>query len=385
MGRPSWAREARATASLKTVDLSGVPSGEYEFTAGNLSGLTEHGAFDIEVTFVPAGDFEGGESAAFVILKGDTAATRFDYVAGGTHAFQAEHQGNSLQFGLEKGQPWSAGDIVRVRMIRDPYSTALIGRMRVNDCVTLDVVDGGTSGAAIDEIATLWFGSDEGSPPELDAQIVSMVAHPLDASPPEPARGVILGDSTTGPLSSPAVVAVHPALGTYFPMPAGTACASIAKSGDRITMQTTTWQASRFRGAGEVRWVYASLGINDAIYSQSTDGATAADILARAQTLVDDIATQNPNARIFWELCTPCRTGLHVDAWAVLSGFNDLLRAGGLTGIDHLVTTAYDALDDGTGALAAEYLGDATHPNTAGMAARAAAVLAELAAAGFTL
>lgn len=146
----------------------------------------------------------------------------------------------------------------------------------------------------------------------------------------------------------------------------GTNLISIAVSGNTIEQQTTAWQACAWRGAGKAKRILVQCGINNTIA-----GATEAAIEAALETLVGDIITNNPDSDVVVATMLPARTysGMSAPKEVVREAVNAYIKAR----VGWNACFAHeDAMDDGTGALKAEFDavadggGDHLHPTWRG-------------------
>ena len=108
---------------------------------------------------------------------------------------------------------------------------------------------------------------------------------------------------------------------------------------------------------------------------------SAASALARYQTLVNDINTSSPQAKVILGTMTPCRQRL-INVYGAVDGLvsyqkwldmNEAIKGNGANAITGADATAYahtDLLNDGNGNLKPEYeivgLVDHIHENSAG-------------------
>lgn len=162
--------------------------------------------------------------------------------------------------------------------------------------------------------------------------------------------------------------------------------AAIALAGDRIADQSADWAALAGKAAIEV--VIVGIGQNDCKGRVGENTATAADVIADYQALVDDIRADCPDAYIV--LCALTPSGVWMDgatnpaaAKAARVSLNQAIAGGGatpITGADAYVDSYNTTLDDGSGNLLAVYDLDGTgvHQNHAARFIMATAIRAEL-------
>lgn len=196
-------------------------------------------------------------------------------------------------------------------------------------------------------------------------------------------RGIVLGDSVTAGWEK------GPPVGVAFPSvaqrSAGYLSFALSEPAATVADQLGAWQVSSYRGRSSLQWVIVQLGLNDI-----HNGQTAAQIVTSLQTLVDDIASSTPNARILIGQMTPGRTYWNNAALnqIELDVNNSIMGVAGAIPIITGIAASADRismadLDDGTGALKTIYdVGDQLHPNTAGRLVMGAAYRARLVALG---
>lgn len=180
-----------------------------------------------------------------------------------------------------------------------------------------------------------------------------------------------IGDSTVSVLNSPAAMPqampIHSLVGGMV-----TGAADLSKAGDRISHQKTAWSGLDNKDA--LQAVFVQVGLNDVKGRVGENTATAADVIADLQDLIDTINADKPTGCKTY-ICgmTPCKAWLDTAtnpsaAYAAWLAVNDAIAGGGatpITGVDGRVTSHVSALDDGGGYLKPEYDMDGVHENNA--------------------
>jgi hypothetical protein len=201
------------------------------------------------------------------------------------------------------------------------------------------------------------------------------------------ANGVILGDSIVAAYSSYSSVGSRILTATES---RSLGIVSYAYPGQTVTQQTTAWTNAAQRGDSAVEWIIVHVGVNDFIA-----GDSAATVTTRLQTLITDINTQNPTAKILLSPILPCKANASIGAtiWARIETYNDNIAGTGgtpITGSNITVIAYWTAMDDGAGNMIAAYeltdtgaAGDGLHENTAGRIYVAGVYRAALVALGF--
>lgn len=188
-------------------------------------------------------------------------------------------------------------------------------------------------------------------------------------------RGVILGDSICAPRSTTCAIGARlGGLGATGPI------VSLAQAGARADQQLTTWQNSHCRGNASVVWVYIQVGVNDIV-----QGASAATTLGRIQSLVNDIAANNPTAAIFVGTMTPARFYMTTAVYAVWTAVNTGILGGGgtpITGITAAVNTTTNLTDGNDNLLYYDTAIDPLHTSELGRYQNALSVASALTTAG---
>lgn len=169
-------------------------------------------------------------------------------------------------------------------------------------------------------------------------------------------KGALLGDSIVSNMGTNAG-SVLTAGGSTF--------TKLAIAGAIVTGQYATWQASSVRGNSSYDWIFLMVGINDVLA-----GTASATILANIDTFLNDIKTNNPNAKLYFDIMDPCKTRL--DATTLTGGLDryvlwQTVNAGYVSrGAINIVSAA---MNDGADSLKSIYFqaGDnGLHPNAAG-------------------
>ena len=196
--------------------------------------------------------------------------------------------------------------------------------------------------------------------------------------------------------AGPATVLGDSAVAAYLDQPSALSLTGsirtardLAVPGDSIARQKAAWQAAGVAPSPE-GYVMIEVGLND------LDPAEAAPVtIARLQDLVDTVRGDAGAMPVVLARLTPARARLEVvygaqggAAQAKWVAVNAAIAGTGpnpVTGVDARVVSHAEALDDGTGRLAAPYdLGDGIHPNAAGRQVIADAWVAALQGIGVT-
>lgn len=143
---------------------------------------------------------------------------------------------------------------------------------------------------------------------------------------------------------------------------------TIAFSGHTTADQLAAWLACAQRGDATQTIALIQVGVNDV-----QTGVALATMRSNLNALISDMRTQNPTMKIILGKMLPARTAASVAPryTSHYVPFNADIEAadgtGNLLAVDHVMTSAFDALDDGTEALDPDYAGgDNLHPTAAG-------------------
>lgn len=183
-------------------------------------------------------------------------------------------------------------------------------------------------------------------------------------------EGLVFGDSITAIYS--------PMTGSYqwiYTLNEGRSregIVSYSYPGERVDQQQARYDSCAQKGKSYVNWIFLMCGVNDVM-----QGATSATVISRIQSFVNDINTNNPNARIILAPITPCESHVGATEWTTIQAINTAIAGGGgtpITGSNLIVMSYWNALDAGylasgtaNGVLAAQYdSGDGLHPNDLG-------------------
>ncbi len=263
-----------------------------------------------------------------------------------THQYDGTHAGHALRtFGVDELLALGGGS-------GNPGSLAALGAQTTS----LGARGDGTFASTMDLACWMEF-----SPHLTAAQLAQVEQFVAARFNQTLLRGVtefvMLGDSTTAAIAGANAASSY--LLTNAENPNGLRVASLAVAGNTIQAQLTAWQGSAYRGSANTRAVSILCGLNNLAAQES-----AATILARYETLIADINTSTPGARVFLWTITPARerwdavfgVGAASNAvQAVWTAVNAAITAGSLAGTYTVLTSLATALDDGTGALAALY------------------------------
>jgi hypothetical protein len=126
------------------------------------------------------------------------------------------------------------------------------------------------------------------------------------------------------------------------------------------------YNASVVKGNPNLKWVICEPGFNNIIIAMED----AATIIGKYNTLIADINSNNPTAKIILSVITPARRafdGVGPGLYATWLTVNAAIRGTGVTGSNIVARVEHTQLNDGTDNLKPEYdSGDDTHPNNAG-------------------
>ena len=180
-----------------------------------------------------------------------------------------------------------------------------------------------------------------------------------------PAAGTawILGDSSIASYAG-----LPPVLGL---LDGDRAMQDLAAPGQTIAQQMAAWTSANVTQALD-GFVLIQLGLNDLDPSETANSA-----IGRLQMLVDTVRADIGSAPVLIAQMTPARQRLldiygaqepaAQDKWLAINAAIAGQGTTPVTGVDARITTHVAAMDDGTGALAADFdTGDGIHPNTAG-------------------
>lgn len=207
---------------------------------------------------------------------------------------------------------------------------------------------------------SFFLGSDTSGTTQYERRYTKLRSRPAsDYTSINWAEGVIIGDSTSSSYST-----VLSTLGSWIysltESRTRRGIASLAITGQRIDQQTSQWQASAQRGDSNVKWIFVHVGINDIIAA-----ATEATCVSRMQTLINDINTNNPTAKVVLAPLMPFGfTSTALTTWTAFSA--DIIGTGGtpITGTNLIRLPLWSTLDDGTGRLLTQYqFSDGQHNN----------------------
>lgn len=379
MTRPAWAVESDDEPTIQDIDLTGVAAGKYQLPSPGT--IVDVDGFAIEMEWSPSAAMDASDFYAWTLdtADGNAAVTAIYQAATGTWSFTVRNSA-TVVLSILANQDGSlsntnmlakAGDVMRIRFWYFPRRGICGARLWVNGVAAM-AKTAAASGAVIPAPSAVYLGSNRGSVTgEIVGQlrrfrVLRAAAILTDAH----AEIVIIGDSTSAALQAAfSQKATHTALYTSGQYTTRRGIAVLAVPGENIAEQTTRWQACRYRGDGLVVAVVIDVGINSA--DDSVSGAT---MISQYQALVDDVAANNPNAKIVICETVPCKGYLGALKWAELQTLNAAITGSGITGVDARVASPA-ALNDGTGNLAAAYdYGDHVHPPDAGRALRCAAV-----------
>jgi lysophospholipase L1-like esterase len=157
-------------------------------------------------------------------------------------------------------------------------------------------------------------------------------------------------------------------------MPINRVIISTAAPSHTIVQQQSVWTNTLLSTIKKsARFVVIRVGLNDLGPPES-----AATALGRYQTLVNTVAADAPQARIYTATMTPCKARLITLLGAIAGAtayqkwldMNEAISGGGgipITGMYGVITAHTDQLNDGAGNLVAAYdEGDGIHPKNAG-------------------
>jgi lysophospholipase L1-like esterase len=179
-----------------------------------------------------------------------------------------------------------------------------------------------------------------------------------------PSTGLLLGDSTT--VAYLGTTGIDTYLLSVADTEVGTTITNSAVAGHTIAQQQAVWTADANKATYD--WIIIMAGLNDLAPAES-----AATALARYQTLIDTInAGKKSGAIVIIATMTPCKQRL-IDIYGSTDGataytkwlaMNTAIMGGTnkITGVDMRLNSHTDAINDGTGNLAAIYnTGDHIH------------------------
>jgi lysophospholipase L1-like esterase len=349
-----------------------------------LADLVVSGVLDIEAVWTPpAGSGTLTNSFAIwslatpsgiIALRWDGAtADTFTLVINGTDALTTATEAGRWPV----QQNWLTGDRVSIRCYIDATSAAIM--MGANAAFGARKAVAGAFPLVTPTDADLR----DDCVIEIHSSHTEMAADPA-------VQGVMLGDSISG-IVNPTTVSWPSLVYTPTEAEAGKRVAVLSLTGDTLTGQTTKWQASTYRGSASIAWVAIHLGANDV--SNSVSAATCA---SRLQTLVSDIAANNPLAKIIVFQLTPFDNWAQMSAaerteWITLNADINGTGPNPITGAHRTDTDASNNLNTGlaigaagSNTLAAAYdtFADHVHPGNSGRAVAAAALSADLTALG---
>lgn len=380
---------------LNPQTVSGTATEHVSISAAEMSAAIVAGVLDIGGTFI-AGTEPGIASASAaegLISKGGGDFTAFE----GTSAdgrialryigrvWRLEVRGATVLTcaTLTTGpaaptvQPWRIGDTIAWRIWYDPAGGARsMGiRVAVNNCYGYDTTGAGSGSA----LAAMTTASALGT--------ISTSALPRTAN--VVGRIVVIGDSLSAPKDNSTPID-GVATGALLGAVTGPVV-SLAQSGGQIVgapSQLSVWQASNSRGNAGVLAVIIQVGWNDILSA----GKSAATVLADLQTLVNDIATNNPAAKIVICQLPPIRRSSNDAQWTSALDVNIGINNGGgtpITGVHARVTShagLAGTMSDGNGcALYPSENNDHSHQSIYGRQLNATAMAAGVVAAGVAL
>lgn len=353
-------------------------------TSAELTAAIVSGVLDISGSFVVGADagravgtVNATGGSGFAVFKLDTpdgeASLRFnasqfrmDLTVRGSVVLSTVDLNGAVSAGPTM-QPFVAGDRVDWRVWYDPAGGARSMGIRwfVNRCGGLDEVGvaSGSSLAAATAGYALSSSTTQGSWGPAPAYISASRAANVVGTV------VILGDSICqGRKNSVGWDGVTP--GSRLVL-VNQVCVSLAKSGGQFADQTTVWQASPMRGHASVVAVIFQLGHNDI----GVGGLSAAQVTTAAQDLVNDIAANNPAAKIIICKMTPAYSVFTAAQQAIWDTVQDNYNGTGgtpVTGV-HARATAHVATmgDDNKSLRFRAEDNDFSHPNFWGRALNA--------------
>lgn len=182
----------------------------------------------------------------------------------------------------------------------------------------------------------------------------------------------VIGDSTSA--TNSAATALPVAMNTSaFVGGAVDGAAMIAASGDRLSNQTTAWNA--LSGKSTLQAVIIQIGLNDIKARVGENLATAATVISELQTLVSLVkSTVGASCKVMVSQLTPCKQWLQAAtngaaAYAGWQAVNTAIAGGGatpITGADGSITAHVALVSDGSDNLAPDYdqNGDHVHLST---------------------
>ena len=192
---------------------------------------------------------------------------------------------------------------------------------------------------------------------------------------PQPSSGTVLSDSIFSDRNSTAPY-IWNSVASYMlsdnDISFGNAITSHAAYGNTIENQLAVWNADLYKHY--YKWIFICLGINNV----GTDPLQSIeDTIAAMQNLVNTInADKRHGAKVFLGKMTPCKSGF-INAYGETDGeiaynkwlaFNESIQGRGttpITGIDAVITSFSDDLNDGNDSLKSIYdlTGDHFHEN----------------------
>lgn len=288
--------------------------------AGDLASIVSNGAINITLRYRPTEDelnyFQTGSAPyclasatiggkEYSIWWGRNAASTdrcFNVKANGIEVFSVTSASTSTN--TIASSSWMQGDEIVLHWYMDAGAVRI--RQEVNGAVFAEL-SGAYNGVPLTTCTAFSLGSN-GTVANTCARVrftgFKVFNSYRDWTAMPTVQVVVIGDSTMG-ANGTDFIPISTQLITVTEARAGYRIGNITKQSETMVLQLAKWQACPWRGDTNVRAVVIGHTVND-----SNNGTTAAAQSATAQSLINDIAAQNPTAKIIMLAPEPC------DTWA---------------------------------------------------------------------